>query len=153
MERVTTIRRLMSVVCAVLALGIASYGVAGAATGQVRVPSKRVVIKPSKRVVIKPRAVKAACNAGASAVASVVKSYTAGNSGAPPRSVAVLTRLPSVEPYLKSVLGNTSYYTISIGKNGVVDVTPAPGTPGYSLGTRAYETYRAPGGGNICSTV
>ena len=147
-ERVTTMRRLMTVVAAVLALGIASSGIAGAATSSVSLPSKRVVIKPSKRVVIKPGAVKA-CNAGAIAVASAVKSYTAGNSGRPPGSDAELALLPSVAPYLKS----TPYYTITIGKHGVVYVTPARGTPGYSLGTRDYDTYRAPSGGNICSTV
>ncbi len=155
-ERVTTMRRLMTVVAAVLALGIASSGIAGAATSSVSLsskrvvikPSKRVVIKPSKRVVIKPGAVKA-CNARAIAVASAAKSYTAGNSGRPPGSDADLALLPSVAPYLKS----TPYYTITIGKHGVVYVTPARGTPGYSLGTRDYETYRAPSGGNICSTV
>lgn len=133
-------RRLMTVVSIVVALGIASYGVAGAVTNHSLVPSKRVVVKPG--------AVRA-CNAWANAVASALKSYTAGNSGRPPGSDAELANLPSVAPYLKS----TRYYTISIGSHGVVRVTPARGTPGYSLGTRDYETYKAPNGGNICSTV
>lgn len=135
MGRVTTMHRLLTVVCAVLALGIASHSVAGAVTSH-------------KRVVIKPGAVRA-CNVRAIAVANAVKSYTKGNSGRPPGSDATVILLPSVAPYLKSTL----YYTISIGKHGVVDVTPARGTPGYSLGTRNYETFKAPGGGNICSTV
>jgi hypothetical protein len=91
----------------------------------------------------------AACNADAQSVATAVESYDALK-GAWPTSPS---QLVGPGGYLRTWPSNPGYYTISLGANGAVYVTPAPGTPGHALGSQNYDTYEVPGVGNICATI
>lgn len=91
----------------------------------------------------------AACNADAQSVVTAVESYEALK-GAWPTSPG---QLVGPGGYLRTWPNNPGYYTISLGANGAVDVTPAPGTPGHALGSQNYATYEVPGVGNICATI
>lgn len=91
----------------------------------------------------------AACNADAQSVETAVESYDALK-GAWPTSPG---QLVGPGGYLRTWPSNPGYYTISLGTNGAVYVSPAPGTPGHALGSQSYATYEIPGVGNICATI
>ncbi len=90
-----------------------------------------------------------ACNADAQSVVTAVESYDAVK-GTWPTSPG---QLVGPDRYLRTWPNNPSFYAISLGANGAVDVTPAPGTPGHAVGTQDYSTYDLPGVGNICATL
>lgn len=89
-----------------------------------------------------------ACNADAKSVEVAVQTYYTQTSSYP-TSTSQLTS--GAYQALRSWPSNPTYYTITLGTGGVVNVTPAAGTPGAGLGAKNYDTYVATGGGNICS--
>ena len=91
----------------------------------------------------------AACNADAQSVATAAEAYDALK-GTWPTSP---DQLVGPGGYLRTWPSNPGYYTISLGANGAVYVSPASGTPGHALGSQNYATYEVPGVGNICATI
>ncbi|MGD0742485.1 MAG: prepilin-type N-terminal cleavage/methylation domain-containing protein [Acidimicrobiales bacterium] len=92
----------------------------------------------------------AACDSDARSVEIAVQAYYT-ESGSWPSATSQLTG--GSYAALRSWPNNPSYYVVSLGTGGVVNVTPASGTPGAGLGAQNYETYVGSGGANICSFV
>ena len=91
-----------------------------------------------------------ACNTDAKSVEVAVQRYYIETSSYP-TTTSQLTS--GANQALRSWPNNPTYYTITLGAGGVVDVTPAAGAPGAGEGAQNYDTYVATGGGNICSLV
>ncbi len=90
-----------------------------------------------------------ACNADALSVEAAVQTYRALD-GSWPTSPSQLVGESRI---LRAWPNNSSYYSISLGADGAVEVTPAAGTAGHALGAQNYDTYEVPGADNICATI